>query len=125
MRIGNKGGPMAHQLRAQVAAVETGEPETVLGQSRVTAADHFKFKIGNDPVEGHRRMVEEVSISVASDFFRAKEDEEQGARGASGAGKDTRQLNHGGGSGSIVIGPVINPVAVFPGANPEVIQMRA
>src|ERR1700722_6596862 len=69
MRIGNQVGAMADELGAQIAAFKAGEPQTVLWQSRIPAADHFEFKISHDLIQRHGRMIKKISISIASNLF--------------------------------------------------------
>ena len=89
MRIANQAGTVTRKHGPQVATLETGEPETVPGQNRITAANHFKFQVGHDLIQRYGRMVDKISVSVTSDFFRTEQDEEDGARWAN-TGRQTR-----------------------------------
>src|SRR5579859_7687283 len=117
MRIGNQLGAMFCQFRAKIAAVEAGEPEFVRLYRGISAADHFKFQVGNNVLEWYRRMLKKVLIALAARLLAAEEDEEHRALWGFFMGKGARQLQYGDAAGSIVVGAVVDAVAVHRLAN--------
>src|ERR1700730_8459233 len=92
MRISYQFGAMFRQLWAEIAAVETSEPELVGFHGRVRAADHFKFEVGDDLLERHRRMLKEILVALASGLFAAEEHKEHRAFRRPFVGESARQL---------------------------------
>ncbi len=63
-------------------------------------------------------------VAVASDLFGPEEGEDDGAAWARAVGEDVSQREDGGGSGSIVVGAVVEVVAMDGGADAEVVEVR-
>src|SRR5438270_6249384 len=106
MRIDHQFGAMFRQLRAEIAAVEAGEPEFVGLYRGISAADHLKFQVGNNVFERHRRMLEKILVALAAGLLASEEDEQDGPLGGLFTCQSARQLQHSDAAGSVVVGAV-------------------
>src|SRR5436305_468033 len=66
MWIGHQLGAMFCQLRAQVTAIKASEPEFVKFYRGISAADHFKFQVGNDVLDRHGRVLKKILIALSA-----------------------------------------------------------
>lgn len=115
---------MPRQFRPQVGAVEASEPQGPGGYGRIRTADHLKFEIGNDVCKWKRRVLEKTSIAEATKFLRAEEHEDDGAASSAAGGKNVCQREDGSSSGCVIIGAVVDAVAVDGWANAKMVEMR-
>src|SRR5690242_6366313 len=103
MRISNELGTMFRQFRAEIAAVEAGEPELIRLYGAIGAADHLKFQIGDNVFERHRRMLKKILVALAAGLLAAEEDKQHRALRGLFMGQGARQLQYGDAAGSVVI----------------------
>ncbi len=76
------------------------------------------------PVERHRRVGEEGAGAEASDLLRAEEGEDDRAFGTGASGEDVGESQDGGGAGGVVVGTVVDSVAVGGGRGyAEMVEM--
>ena len=124
MRVADEVRAVFGERGAEVRALVSGEPEIACRDGRIRTADHFKFKIGDDVVERDRRVLDEVAVAEASDFFRTEEREDDGALWALALAERAGEFYDRGGAGGVIVGSVINRVAVDAGADAEVVEVR-
>src|SRR5258708_4558643 len=123
MRICHQPGAMFRQFRAEIAAIETSEPEFIGFNSRVWAANHFKFQVGDNVFERHLRMFKEIPVALASGLLAAEEHKENSAFWRLFVRQGPRQLQHGDTSGSVIVGAVVNVISVDRLADAKVVHM--
>src|SRR5262249_60838763 len=79
MRIGYQFGAMLGQFWTKVASLVAGEPELVVLNGGIGAANHLELEIGDDVCQGRGRVIQEVLVSLAARLFAAKEGEDHGS----------------------------------------------
>src|SRR5579864_1445334 len=112
MRICHQLGAMLSQFRAEIAAVEAGEPEFVRFYSGISAADHLKFQVGDDVLEWHGRMLKEILITLSAGFFASKKDKEHSPFRRFFMGQNSRQLENSDAPGSVIVRAVVDVVTI-------------
>ena len=100
------------QLGAEVGALVTGEPESSGGDGWIGAADHLELEVGDDAGERSWWRGKEGAGAEAADLLRAKEGEDDGAFGPRAGGEDVGEGEDGGGAGGVVVGAIVDTVAV-------------
>src|ERR1043166_902239 len=123
MGVGHELGAMFRQFRAEIAALEAGEPEFVRLYGAISAADHLKFQIGDNVFERHRRMLKKILVALAAGLLAAEEDEQHRALWGLFMGQGARQLQHGNAAGSVVVRAVVDTVTVNRLARANVVQV--
>lgn len=115
------------EFGAKVGAIEAGEPEGAGGDSRVRAADHLEFEVGDNCGEWKGRMGEEGAISKAAYLLRSEEREDYSPARAWAGGEDVGEGEDGGSTGCVVVGSVVDQVGAWLVrvglSNPEVIEV--
>src|SRR5258708_35942188 len=91
VRIVDEMRAVFHQLGAEVGAFEACEPEGAGRDGRVGAADHLKFKVGDDVFKGRRGMRKKGAVAEASELLRAEERKDDGAARTGAGGGARRQ----------------------------------
>src|SRR5271170_6458090 len=66
MRVADQMCAVPGQLRAQIGAIESCEPERSGGDDRIRSADHFELEIRDDAGNRNRRMRKEGAVSEAA-----------------------------------------------------------
>src|SRR5579864_1084668 len=123
MRICHQLGAMLSQFRAEIAAVEAGEPEFVRFYSGISAADHLKFQVGDDVLEWHGRMLKEILITLSAGFFASKKDKEHSAFRRFFMGQNSRQLENSDAPGSVIVRAIVDVVTIDGLADADVVHV--
>src|SRR5216684_2728333 len=123
MGISHQLGAMFGQFRAEITAVEAGEPELVRLYCRIGTADHFKFQIGNNALERYWRMIEEKLVTLSAGLFTAKKCEHHGALRGLTLGQGRCELQHSHAARRIIVSAVIDAVTIDRLAYAEVVQV--
>src|ERR1017187_2877604 len=76
VRVGDEAGTVAGEFRAEVGAIEAGEPEHTRRDGRIGAADHLEFQGGDAGGERDGRMREEGGVAEAANLLRAEQRED-------------------------------------------------
>ena len=114
--------------RAEVRPLVAGEPQRVRRYRRIRPADHLELEIGDDALEGHRRVVEKVAGAVATRLLAAEPGEDDRSLRAAAAGQRLRQLQHRHRPGCVVVRTVEDVVSrgvVCRRPAPEMVQVSA
>ncbi len=106
-------GTVVREFWAEIGALEAGKPEGAVGNGGVVATDHFELKVGDNAGERDGRVLKEGAGAEASEFLRAEEGEDDSATGAWAGGQEMGEGEDRGGSGGVVVGAVVDDVAIF------------
>src|SRR5215472_14059225 len=123
MRIGDQAGAVQRERWAQVCAIEAGEPELAGLDRGIGTPDHFEFQVGDNAFQRDWRMLQEVLVALPARFFAAKENKKDSAPGTRTCRQSLRQLQYGDAAGGIVVGAVVDAVAVYRFTNAEVVHV--
>src|SRR5213080_495647 len=89
----------------------------------IRPADHFKFKVSDKALDGHRRMFLKISGAKATNLFAAKQSKDHRSLWLFPFRKSFGQLQHRGDARGIVIRAVENVVTRDSRAYAQVIEM--
>ena len=111
----------------EVAVVEPGEVE--LREARalgvIRAAQLLEVDIGEGAGDGEERMLRVVPRAQVTELLAEQRDEHDGALGPGGEGRESvGNLDHRGGAAGVVVGAVIDVIAITGAANTQVIVVR-
>lgn len=108
----DQGSAVAGEGWAEVGPAIASEPEVSGRDGGIGPADHFKLEVGDDRGEIDGWMGEEGTIAEAANLLGAEEREDHGAAKTWAGGEEAGEGEHGGGSGGVVIGAVIDEVGI-------------
>lgn len=123
VRVVDEMSAMLRQFGAKIGAVEACEPESSSRNRGVRPPDHFKLEIGDDAGEGNGRVREEGGIPEAAYLFRAEESEDNRAFRAAASSEKAGEGENCGSPGGVVVGPVVDAVAVDGRTDAEVVEV--
>src|SRR5581483_5282378 len=123
MRIADEVGSMAGEFRTQIGAIPAGEPKRVAGHGRIRAPDHFELQIRGYIFQRHWRMGAKVGRSQATFFLAAEQCKNDGPARPWTGGEHPCEFEDGSCARSIVIGSVVNVVAVDRRAYTKMVEM--
>ena len=107
MRIAHQLRAVLCQLRPEIGALPSCEPQLVGLQLRVWTPNHLEFQVGDDVVERKRRVLQKIPCANQPCLFAAPERHHDSSFRLRLFRQHARQLHHRGCAGCIVIGAVI------------------
>src|SRR5689334_20156059 len=73
MRISHQPCAVSSQLRSQIAAIESSQPELIRFNGRVGPPDHLKFQVGNNIFDRYRRVLKKELVALTAGLFAPEE----------------------------------------------------
>src|SRR5438270_10047418 len=112
MRVGHQARAVPCQLWPQVGALVASKPKRMRRYRWIGTPDHLKLQVGHQAFERKIQMIDKVISAKAAQLLAAEQSEHHGALGTWPRSQRARQLQHRSDARSVVIGPVVDGIAV-------------